>query len=147
MTARLRGATSGTSLLLPSWTCAVPTLAPGWNRGLAVQALKPHSISRVDSCTRAFQLRQPGEHLDQPPPVLLGRAGEAVAGLVGMAGLEPVGARDMAEDRVAVLLRDVLPRAQCLSPGEARQRIEFLVEFRVMLDLARARVARSRAVT
>ena len=64
--------------------------------------------------TRSFQLAKPGEHLDQPAPVLLGRAGEAVARLVGVAGLEPVGARDDAEDRVAVGLRDVLARPSVL---------------------------------
>ena len=103
MTARLRGATSGTSLELPSWTLAVPTLAPCWNSGLACQAPKPHCISRIDSWTRSFQLPQAGEHLDQPAAVLVGRAGEAVARLVGVAGLEAVGARHLAEDRIAVL--------------------------------------------
>ena len=60
--------------------------------------------------------RHAGEHLDQAAAVLLGRAGEAVARLVGVAGLEPVGARHMAEDRVAVVLRDVLARRPASCP-------------------------------
>ena len=59
VTARSRGATSGTSPLLPIWTLAFPTVAPDLNKGLAVQALKPHWISRVDSWTRPFQLSRP----------------------------------------------------------------------------------------
>src|SRR5688572_22243126 len=38
---------------------------------------------------------QPGDDHDQPTPLLLGRTGEAVAGLLGMAGLQPVGAGDL----------------------------------------------------
>ena len=78
---------------LPSWTLAVPTLAPAWNKGLADQAPKPHWISRVDSWTRAFQLGRPASDLDQPAAVLIGRAGEAIARFVGVAGLEAVRAR------------------------------------------------------
>ena len=40
----------------PAGPLRVPTLAPAWNKGLACHAPKPHSISRFDSCTRAFQL-------------------------------------------------------------------------------------------
>src|SRR5437868_8461908 len=52
-----------------------------------------------------------------------------------MPRLEAVGARHMAEDRVAVLLGDVLVGPERLAPGEARQRIELLVELVVVLDL------------
>src|SRR5678816_3721230 len=58
-----------------------------------------------------------------------------------MAGLETVGARNLAEDRVAVLLRDVLVRTERFPPGEARLRIEFLIERVVVLDF-RARQGR-----
>ena len=50
-------------------------------------------MSRDRFLTRALQLGRPATTIDQPPPVLLGRAGEAIARLLGMAGLEPVGAR------------------------------------------------------
>ena len=79
--------------------------------------------------------RRPATTIDQPPAVLLGRAGEAVAGLVGVAGLQAVGARHLAEDRVAVGLGDVLARAQRLAPGEARLAVELLVELGMVLDL------------
>ena len=57
-----------------------------------------------------------GDDHDDAPAVLLGRAGEAVAGLVGMAGLEAVGAGDAAEQRVAVGLGDRLVARPACGP-------------------------------
>src|SRR4029079_2664183 len=54
------------------------------------------------------------DHFDQTSPVLLGRARETIAGLVGVAGLKAVRAGHHAQDRVAVPLRDVLPGAERL---------------------------------
>ena len=108
VTARSRGATRPTSLSLPSWTCAVPTLAPALNSGLACQALKPQLHQPHQFLDPLVEAVEPGDDHHQPPAVLLGRAGEAVAGLVGVAGLEAVGAGDPAEQRVAVGLGDVL---------------------------------------
>ena len=147
VTARLRGATSDTSPALPSWTLAAPTLAPAAKSGLACQAPKPHSISRVDSWTRGVPARQSGQHLDQAAAVLVGRAGEAVARFIGMAGLEAVCARHVAEDRIAIGLGDVLSGAEGLAPGEARLPVEFFVEVGKCSISARARLARSRADT
>src|SRR4029453_9565770 len=77
---------------------------------------------------------QARDHFDQPAPVLVRRAGEAVARFVVVTGLEAVGAGHMAEDRIAVLLGDVLVGSQRLPPREARQRIELLVELAMVLD-------------
>ena len=81
----------------------MPTLAPGLEQGLGL----PGAEAPLDQPRRFLHARIPavktGEHLDQPPSVLLGRAGEAVTRLIGMAGLEAVRARHVAEDRVAVL--------------------------------------------
>ena len=63
-----------------------------------------------------------------------------------MAGLEAVGARDFAEDGVAVALGIGLPAPKVL-PGEARLAVELLVELGMALDRRLAIVARSRAVT
>src|SRR5690349_2518316 len=48
-----------------------------------------------------------GDDHDQPSAILLGGSRETVAGLVSMAGLEPVGAGHAPEKRVAVGLRNV----------------------------------------
>ena len=64
-----------------------------------------------------------GDDHDDPPPVLVGRAGEAVARLVGMAGLEAVGAGDAAEQRVAIVLGDRLVGAHRLAPGEVPEAV------------------------
>src|SRR6185312_17546860 len=78
--------------------------------------------------------RHSGKHFDQPPSVLDRRAREAIARLIRVPGLEPVCAGDVTEDRVAVLLGDVLARAHGLAPGEARQAVELLVELGMVLD-------------
>ena len=51
---------------------------------------------------------QAGDDHHDPPAVLLGRAGEAEAGLLGMAGLQAVGAVDPAEQGIAIALGDRL---------------------------------------
>ena len=54
-----------------------------------------HELDRfLDALAHAVQ---PGEDHHDAPPVLLGRAGEAVARFLGVAGLEPVGALHAAE--------------------------------------------------
>src|SRR4051812_26982750 len=61
-----------------------------------------------------------------------------------MAGLQPVSPGHLAEDGVAVRLRDVLAGAQRLPPSEARLRVELLVELGMPLDRGagqRAKVA------
>ncbi len=59
---------------------------------------------------------EPGDDHDDASPVLLGRAGEAVARFVGMAGLEPVGAGDPAEQWIAIVLGDRLVGAERVAP-------------------------------
>ena len=93
------------------------------------------------------EARQAGDDHHQPPPVLLGRAGEAEAGLGGMAGLEPVRARHAAEQRIAVALGDRLVAAHRPAPGEFAHAVIFAVELRDSGAASEtASRARSRAV-
>ena len=49
------------------------------------------------------------DHDDQPGVVLHGRADHAVAAVLGVAGLQPVGAVERVQQRIAVLLADLVP--------------------------------------
>ena len=73
---------------------------------------------------------QSGDHDDQPHAVLHRGADQIVAGLVGEAGLHAVGAIDGAEQRIAVLLADLVP-------GEFALAEPFVVVGIVQDDVAR----------
>ena len=76
-------------------------------------------------------------HHDQPLPVLHRRADQAEAGLVDVARLQAVGADVHGQQRVAVLLADLVPGELPLP--------EDLVEVRVGLDDVQRRAWRARA--
>src|SRR6185312_10725051 len=98
----------------------------------------PRAEAPLDESGRLLHALVPAlharEHLDQAASIFLCGPGEAVARLVGVACLQSVGARDMAENRISILLGDVLARSKRLAPGEVRQRIILLVELGVLLD-------------
>src|SRR3546814_10973887 len=73
---------------------------------------RPPRSTRTDTLCpypTLYRSRQAVHHQDEPPAVLLRRGGQAVAGLLGVAGLQSVGADVAVEQRVAVALADVAP--------------------------------------
>ena len=72
----------------------------------AVEAPIQQLLGLVGALLRALQ---PVDHDDQPQAVLHRRADQAVAGLLGEAGLHAVGADVHREQRIAVLLADLVP--------------------------------------
>ncbi len=103
--------------------------APVDQRNRLVDALVPALHSRHDH--------------HQAATTLFGRPGKPVAGLFGVAGLESVGTRHLAEQRIAVFLVDV-GAAHRLAPGKIGLAVELLVEIGIVAD---RRLGQRREVT
>src|SRR5205085_9360357 len=77
---------------------------------------------------------QPGDDHHEAPAVADRGAGEAVARLFGMAGLQAIGAGDDAQQRVAIVLADGLVAAHRPPPGEVPEPVIMLVELGIVAE-------------
>ena len=77
---------------------------------------------------------QTGDDHHQPAAILRRRPGEAIAGFVGVAGLQPIRAGNLTKDRVAVRLDDRRPGPHGFAPGERGGAVKFRVQVRKIKD-------------
>src|ERR1700722_10065423 len=105
--------------------------------GIADRLLRGEQCPRLEIAESPFQhllglggavirILEAVDDADQADAVLHGRADHAVAALVGKSGLQPVGARQRGQERIAVLLADLVPGELLLA--------EQLVELGIGLD-------------